>query len=319
MQNIEIQLEILRNMTKAFVERFDKQDNQIEAEFYLQDIIVPTATHLFEGLVADRHAINSTNSDEVFAVHFTSLASLFGMFEQGGMRLYDSHFVNDPNEGRFFDEHSNLSESLYSFCHDIAVPVYMASFTITGQDVNRHDQLNYWRLYGDQCRGCSILIPMQPNVFRRVLYGQQEVEKTAQTLRPILDDLVPLAEISPKSYQLLSEAIHDALSTLRYLYKSEDYKDEYECRMILTSHRIDASQLHFDTEQAHGGSAPVRHYCYDKRLNLDSILGRTGSLITLGPSVSDYAEITYAIEAAFGKLAIRPIPIERSSKTYRSS
>lgn len=314
--SVDDQLQSLDNMIEVFVHRFGEGDDPDNAEIYAQNLIVRTAMKLFSDLIADRHVLDGEGG---FAVHYTSLPRLFDIFEHGGMRLYDSHSVNDPMEGKFFDEHSGFLDKLDWLLPDPSTPSYLASFSISDRNDSRSDRLDYWRLYGDDCRGCSLEFPAERGTFRKVLYGRVEVENTARILLPILHHLAPIEGIAPDASRLLADSIRDALGPLRYLYKSRDYANEFECRLIVLPQEVSPNRLHFDTDGGRTGMGPVRHYCYDERLSLEALFGATGSRITLGPSVRDRAEVCYALKVALRKAEKHGTTINYSQKTYRSS
>ena len=107
----------------------------------------------------------------------------------GGLRLSDSATMNDPDEGtattddRIFlkllkDESTaqwlrNRYESAYLCC-------FVGIVGTSTQPIDPGDDLLYWRLYGDDCRGVSITMPphyamtlVESSVVRQVIYTDE--------------------------------------------------------------------------------------------------------------------------------------------------
>ncbi|MYA43614.1 MAG: DUF2971 domain-containing protein [Gemmatimonadetes bacterium] len=203
-----------------------------------------------------------------------------------------------------------------------STPVYFASFVISDskkKNKSYHDDLVYWRTYGDAARGCSIELFSASRDLKRVLYGKHNVEVTAQLLEEFLNRIAPLVELPPPIGQGLADLAAEAINSIRYLYKSEDYQYENECRLIVLRDRKNLANIHFDYRQAHGGSTSVRHYCYDGRLEMRGILEATGTSITIGPAAPSQDALERTIHVALKKLGIYGAAVMRSEIGYRTS
>ena len=110
-------------------------------------------------------------STPVFGLaHYTTLEAVISMLQspQGGLRLSDSSTMNDPEEGCAtrdgrsiahllddeFDEDSWLRRR-YDHAH---ICCFVGVDRGAEADVQPGDDLLFWRLYGNDCRGLSITL-----------------------------------------------------------------------------------------------------------------------------------------------------------------
>ena len=273
-----------------------------ELASYMEKVVSPAAVALLEAAVGDRH--NLEDNDQL-VIHYTSMANLFQMLQQGYLRLYDTGNTNDPQEGDYFNKHASIPSYIEWTRSSPTGPAYVASFIVSDPTKRRCDDLVYWRTYGDSARGCSIEFFASGRDIKKVRYGEHEISKTISTLDPLLQQIRPLtqlpAPIGESVRRFLTEAIDN---TLRYLYKSEDFKYEQECRLVVLQEQLDSSLIKFDTRREHNGIAAVRHYYRDSRLTLKSMLGRSGATITLGPAALNQPNIINALKIAFRQLEV---------------
>ena len=88
------------------------------------------------------------------------------------------------------------------------------------------------------------------------------MKRTGKLLRPLLDSLYSLTSITKRLIkedirEELAEAIWESLEGIRYLYKSDAYSYEQECRFII--YDIDESKIRFEYQEQNN-SPDVRHY-----------------------------------------------------------
>ena len=103
--------------------------------------------------------------------HYTALEAVVSMLQSsnGGLRLSDSSTMNDPEEGRATRDGRNIKHLLeeqfapdswprrrYDDAH---VCCFVGVDRAAEDDVEPGDDLLFWRLYGNDCRGLSITIP----------------------------------------------------------------------------------------------------------------------------------------------------------------
>ena len=273
-----------------------------ELASYMENVVSPAAVALLETAVGDRH--NLEDNDQL-VIHYTSMANLFQMLQEGYMRLYDTGNTNDPQEGDYFNKHASIPSDIAWTRYSPTGPAYVASFIVSDPTERRCDDLVYWRTYGDSARGCSIEFLASGRDIKKVRYGEHEIRETISALDPLLQQIRPLtqlpAPIGESVRGFLTEAIDN---TLQYLYKSEDFEYEQECRLVVLEEQLEPGLIKFDTRREHNGIAAVRHYYRDPRLTLKSMLERSGATITLGPAALNRPNIINALNIAFRQLEV---------------
>ena len=152
-------------------------------------------------------------------IHYTTIGVLMQMLQRQQcttpttLRLYDSMHLNDPDEGNYLPR-SISGESQFAWVgarrqllHQdetsgtVDEIAYMASF-IAGDTAS--DNLVFWRTYGREGKGCSILYSVEARYLQQILYGDG-VKETIELLRPILESLAPIVAAN-------GESIHDLLA-----------------------------------------------------------------------------------------------------------
>lgn len=184
----------------------------------------------------------------------------------------------------------------------------------------------FWCIYGKEGEGCSLKLRIPRDRLRKVLYGADKVNSTWKDLLTVLDDLYsvldplvnidkqPLKEIIQKN---LAEVIWKFLARLRYLYKSEAYKYESECRFVIPELDADKDKICFEYQEQNN-SLRIRHYHGDDALKVENIL-TTGSLITLGPCVPHPYNMSYYIKSLLTKAGLGGPKVKTSKISYRKS
>ena len=266
MTNIDAKFEDLEKLTEAALHNFDQTGDTHPVELFMEGFVLPVLAELIHDIVGHRHELEASQG---LAVHYTSVSNLFSMFDDKTMRLYNSDNSNDPNEGAYFDLYASFLSHYSWLDMRSSAPAYLASFIISESHDDNYrcrDDLVYWRTYGDAARGCSIEFFSASRELQKVLYGDHEVNLTAQLLEEFLTKIAPLVELPSPIGSRFASLIADALNSIRYLYKSKDYEYEKECRLVTLRNKRKRSDIHFDYHRAHGGSTSVRHYCHDDRL-----------------------------------------------------
>ncbi len=146
------------------------------------------------------------------------------------LRLYDSVHFNDPDEGIYFNRNLNLVKEHELLKARNAPHAYITSFIAPCPDIERDvsDDLVYWCAYGKDGEGCSLKLSVPGNRLLRVLYGTDEVKRTDQLLKSVLDTLYetlnPLVSISGQPIidvqEKLVGRIVGYLEKIRYLFKA---------------------------------------------------------------------------------------------------
>lgn len=253
------------------------------------------------------------------------------------LRLYDSLHLNDPDEGKYLFRSRNFRNLLqkYDWLKEREKGIghaYIASFIIPTEDKDMSNNLVFWRMYGKGGEGCSLSLKVSHSqlqellsrkvLLRKVLYGEGEkLKKTVGILEPVFESLGPLVS-TPTSDQELCKDIKEKLSNtvwkflekFRYLYKSEAYDYENECRFILAE--PDKNKICFKYQERNNAHAHIRHYYEDEALQIKDLL-ISGSEITLGPCVPYSDNVRYCIETLLkraelgAKVKISKIPYRK--------
>ena len=300
--------------------------------------------------IEERHKVESSEKDDNYVIHYTSITALVSMFqnaskkekerkerrdkepdeskEKSSLRLYDSVHLNDPDEGNYLS--SNLPKKYDWLKKEDVSHAYIASFILPNSDSQEDmsDNLVFWRTYGQEGEGCSLSLPVPRSRLQKVLYGTEEVKSTIGVLRPsldsLLDSLEPLVRIRKQPLrkdvrERLAEVVWESLERFRYLYKSEAYKHENECRFVVAESNIpDKNKICFEDQDRNNYPARIRHYYEHEDLGIKNLLV-TGSSITLGPCVPHAYNMRYYLEALKRRAGLLGPEIKVSKIPYRKS
>lgn len=286
-----------------------------ESELYVQDVVTNHITKIIADAIGDRHIL-PTSVDKV--VHYTSIPNFLSMVEEKGMRLYDSDHTNDPKEGIYFESEINAQGDLDWGMSVDNMPAYIASFVISEPNERNHDNLVFWRTYGHNGAGCSIEFFANECNLNQVLYGPDELAATYEILKTLFTQLRPVVAPYNSLGLLVNNAIKDALSTIRYLYKSKPYEYEKECRKVIPRHRVNLEDIEFHCPPNDIYPPRVRHYCFSKDLILKDLLNKTGTTLTLGPAVYSAETTKRSIRTALDVLGIMGVDVQCSKIDYQS-
>ena len=307
-----------------------KKDKTLNSE-YIDNYVVKLLEKAVSSCIEERHKVESCEDgkETVMAIHYTSVNALVSMIQNASgrdnkdsLRLYDSVHLNDPDEGNYINR--NLPEN-YDWPKKKEVShAYIASFITPDPKKDMSDNLVFWRTYGKEGKGCSLLLPVPRNRLRRVRYGRDAVLDTMKLLDPIFDYLKPLVKILNPSagndiLSKLSGVVWKSLEGVRYLYKSEAYEYEEECRIVATElDIIDKGKIYFESTDQNDSSEYIRHYYVDKGLAIEKLL-ITDSFITLGPCVYNSYNIRYYLETILKRANLHGPKIRISKIPYRKS
>lgn len=327
MSQTEESLERLRSAVQAGRRRLDR-DGDLDRG-YITEIVIPPLKDVLKDLCGKIDKLHCLPEDgkKKFVIHYTSIGALVSILQNAAknkqnasLRLYDSVHFNDPDEENYFYHHLNLPKKYDWLDEKKETHAYMASFIIPDTARGMSDDLIFWRTYGKDGEGCSLKFQVPKGQLRKVLYGVGKVKATGKKLRPILDSIMPLIQIKHEEIRTqILEAVHKSLGKIRYLYKSEAYRYERECRFVIPELDTKKDKIVFEENQQSDSSASPRHYYECDALKVEKILV-TDSMITLGPCVSNVYNVIYYIERLLREADLLSGRIIRASTiNYRKS
>ena len=299
---------------------------------YLDREIIPLLRGALTDVLPDIERLHEVRADsangKAKGVHYTTIGVLMQLLQSQGsaapgtIRLYDSMHLNDPDEGNYLPRRVS-AESQFAWLADqhdlrgrdeIDSPVneiaYLASF-VAGDKAS--DNLVFWRTYGREGRGCSIVCSLETKRLQQVIYGD-DVKNTIELLRPILTALTPVVVANDESVAtLLAATVWSSLRSILYLYKSRAYAYEDERRCVRPSSEVKPEEISYEYQDEPFGMPRIRHYLELSELSINDLLP-SGSLITLGPCVPQPNHIrrrlsTIANRTLEGRPEIRPSEI----------
>ena len=162
-------LERLRTLVEATVNRA-VQDGDLNPRF-VDGVLAPGVQHLLsEALreVDQIHSVDGLRSNLV--IHYTGVDTIVAMLSRAAnrqdafLRLNASSTFNDPGEGEFFsrqlaipNKHCWVKEKEWDTSH-----AYVVSFIIPDDKTDLSDDLVFWRTYGREGEGCSLVLSVPP-------------------------------------------------------------------------------------------------------------------------------------------------------------
>ena len=245
-------------------------------------------------------------------VHYTSLKAAMSMLEvvanevsddnasgrsKAAFRLYDTVHLNDPDEGRYLFR--RLARHYEWFGDSTLRKAFVGSF-ITPIDRGASDNLAFWRAYGRDGTGCSLSLHVPSDMALGVRYGSEEADKTTTRLKPLLEPLNRIVETAQTRVDraavrtVLANAVAKSLEPIRYLYKSDAYAYEKECRVVRLAND-NQRQVRFECQTPYGSPAYIRHYCEPDDLLLRKLLV-SGTSIVIGPRVPEPESVKSCFE-----------------------
>ena len=348
MNEKERKIQTLKESVKQASEFFEK--GYEFSSGYLTEYVAPTLKDILKGLCPKIEKLHKFGEaeEEKFVIHYTSINTLMSMLnasingQNASLRLYDSVHFNDPDEGNYLVHNllpPNNDESNYLVRNQNllgtygwsdpthAAHAYIASFIIPSDFDDKEDMsdnLVFWRAYGKEGEGCSLKLRIPSCRLRKVFYGVDEMECTKQILHPVLDALSPLTSITKRLIredvrEKLADIFCESLEGIRYLYKSEAYKYERECRFVMNKSDTDKSKIRFEYKEQDNSPPYLRHYYEDEALSIEKML-TSGSSVTLGPCVPYSSDVSNCLEIMRDRAELKDrLQIKTSKIPYRKS
>ena len=329
MSEAEEKIAKLRRVVEAGLYRLN-QDGSLNSR-YVSEIVVPPLRDVLVDLsieIEKSHRFyDGEEGERNFVIHYTSVSTLISILHNASkgrktsLRLYDSAHFNDPDEGNYLGR--ILREKYGWMSSDNPTHAYITSFITPydsdGKKKNMSDNLVFWRTYGRDGEGCSLKLSVRSCRLRKVLYGPDGARCAGMTLSPILDMLSPLAEVDKDIGGILAEAIWQPLGRIRYLYKSEAYDYENECRFVILGEDVSEDNICFDYNEQRYAHVRVRHYCEHKDLEISEKALISGSSITLGPCIPNVDDLCRSFEILRQRANFEGLRIGKSNISYRPS
>lgn len=283
--------------------------------------------------------------------HYTSLDVMYKILSagpEGVFRLYDSVHVNDPREGAATPEGRAITDALSSITEALgfvrsfsggAVPpirynaarfstAYIWSLVGAADRADPGDDLDFWRSYGRDGRGCSLTFfpflsgwPAELLAgLRNVHYGIPEspdYSKETMLLLRIHNALSSVVDHLPDLASLLKtiEPSLDECFARRFLIKDSAYASEKEVRFVVFPNDRDVPHYHLANGQ-------IRHYLELSEFKLESLLSST-TILRVGPAVPHADDTLAALQRIWfqkwGKSSVPSIQVRPSLIPYRST
>jgi len=240
--------------------------------------------------------------------HYSSLTVAKSLFiDKTKFRLSEGNFMNDPSEGTELLKFLDCKFSSTNSNNEFFRKPFIGSF------VKDDNNLNMWRFYGKEdgteAMGCSITIKMDEFIYdiQNSLTQKEENISDINFYRVVYIDkkyskvIIPnLSEIqTQKIFNLLNElkatvcnyqgknkiSIEKYLNIITFLFKSDDYKNEDEVRLVVQG-------VEFEKKYNKSVTPPK---VYIELETIDKIVEQ----ITLGPRVDKASEWATAFHYCF--------------------
>ncbi len=301
------------------------QQDRTNLSGYVGGVVLPRLEDVLKQISSEidyLHHLDS-GSGTNYVVHYTSIDTVISLLENASqgkpasLRLYDSVHFNDPEEGNYLS--ACLPQKHGWALHTEPSHAYVASFIIPDAK-NKDDASNslmFWRTYGQEGLGCSLRVNVASSQLRRVLYGKRHAQRAIVKLRPVLDSLKPLASMQEDVRQMLASQFWEYLGRVRYLYKSEAYQYERECRLVVYFSDAQPKDICFERKLIGDGRVLLRHYHEHNDLTIQNMVV-SGSRITIGPCVSDATDLCRSLEILRDRAGLTAqLSVTRSGIPYR--
>ena len=248
--------------------------------------------------------------------HYTSVHTLRKLTSAGRFRLYNTFYMNDPEEGREFfkimqKSGIDIQEIFYGDeSKSNPSPAFIGSFVKVGvKEPKQKDELLWWRLYGihdrQEAAGACLIFkhegtvfaenyrqqigamqqlqlklllgesdrqipeegqPRKPDLYKIVYSDEgnnqelsEELKKLAKSLKQIEKQIEE--EKNDSSKEKLRELVRDLLDAIRFLFKSHNYSEEKEVRVVQVRYYDETETPQEPTDiQVDSAQTPPRFY-----------------------------------------------------------
>lgn len=239
-------------------------------EIQITDILYDPASKCFvlkeeveQNMLKDIKPERAAEPDEI--AKYTTLDTLVAVLQSGKMRMNSIVSMNDKTEIGFLEEYiRNYKEDFDKYL--FADKEFITSFT------TRIDDLDMWRLYGDNARGVCM-------VFERINKDSDELFNISY----IAEKSDVLEKIAKLQDALKDNSIRFRMNLLKkyqHFLKLSDYSSERECRLMVNSEKTDGWFINRDN----GILTPYIEKKLVREVEEDNIYPFRLSGIILGPA-----------------------------------
>lgn len=239
-------------------------------EIQITDILYDPASKCFvlkeeveQNMLKDIKPERAAEPDEI--AKYTTLDTLVAVLQSGKMRMNSIVSMNDKTEIGFLEEYiRNYKEDFDKYL--FADKEFITSFT------TRIDDLDMWRLYGDNARGVCM-------VFERINKDSDELFNISY----IAEKSDVLEKIAKLQDALKDSSIRFRMNLLKkyqHFLKLSDYSSESECRLMVNSEKTDGWFINRDN----GILTPYIEKKLVREVEEDNIYPFRLSGIILGPA-----------------------------------
>ena len=216
-----------------------------------------------QNMLKDIKPERAVEPDEI--AKYTTLDTLVAVLQSGKMRMNSIVSMNDKTEIGFLEEYiRNYKEDFDKYL--FADKEFITSFT------TRIDDLDMWRLYGDNARGVCM-------VFERINKDSDELFNISY----IAEKSDVLEKIAKLQDALKNNSIRFRMNLLKkyqHFLKLSDYSSESECRLMVNSEKTDGWFINRDN----GILTPYIEKKLVREVEEDNIYPFRLSGIILGPA-----------------------------------
>lgn len=243
-------------------------------EIQITDILYDPASKCFvlkeeveQNMLKDIKPERAVEPDEI--AKYTTLDTLVAVLQSGKMRMNSIVSMNDKTEIGFLEEYiRNYKVDFDEECDKylFADKEFITSFT------TRIDDLDMWRLYGDNARGVCM-------VFERINKDSDELFNISY----IAEKSGVLEKIAKLQDALKNNSIRFRMNLLKkyqHFLKLSDYSSESECRLMVNSEKTDGWFINRDN----GILTPYIEKKLVREVEEDNIYPFRLSGIILGPA-----------------------------------
>ena len=228
--------------------------------------------------VVIRELMPERDMDTEEIAKYTTFETLVAILQSGKVRMNSLVSMNDKTEADFLKDAIKNYKEDYEQDHDkylFADKKFITSFT------KRIDELDMWRLYGDNARGVCMVFERMDKV-NDGLHKIRYIHPDGDSLKGVFD-LMEALKAKDIRFRL------NLLQKLRHFLKHLDYVAEDECRLLINSDKPDGWFVNRDN----GILTPyIEKSITQERQNMDGNYPFRLSKIILGPAISEkYANL----------------------------